>query len=449
MSDIANPESLPDKTRLEALVREILAEAQVQGASAAEAGVSFDVGLSVTVRLGEVETLEYHRARGLGVTVYFGQRKGSASTSDISPAAVRETVRAACGIARYTAEDACAGLADPERLAREIPDLELDHPWNITAERAIELARECEDTARAADARITNSEGASVATHRSLRVYGNSNGFIGGYPSTRHSISCTVVARQGDRMQRDYWYSVAREHAGLESPAAVGRRAAERTVRRLGGRKLATCKAPVLFVPELARGLLGHFVGAIRGASLYRKASFLLDHLGKQVFPPYLRIHEQPHLKRALGSAPFDNEGVATQARDVVRDGRLEGYVLDSYAARRLGMQTTGNAGGVHNLTVEPGTLDFSGLLREMGTGLLVTELMGQGVSIVTGDYSRGAAGFWVENGEIRYPVEEITIAGNLRDMFQQVVAVGNDVDTRGSIRTGSWLIESMTIAGA
>lgn len=449
MSDIANPESLPDKTRLEALVREILAEAQVQGASAAEAGVSFDVGLSVTVRLGEVETLEYHRARGLGVTVYFGQRKGSASTSDISPAAVRETVRAACGIARYTAEDACAGLADPERLAREIPDLELDHPWNITAERAIELARECEDTARAADARITNSEGASVATHRSLRVYGNSNGFIGGYPSTRHSISCTVVARQGDRMQRDYWYSVAREHAGLESPAAVGRRAAERTVRRLGGRKLATCKAPVLFVPELARGLLGHFVGAIRGASLYRKASFLLDHLGKQVFPPYLRIHEQPHLKRALGSAPFDNEGVATQARDVVRDGRLEGYVLDSYAARRLGMQTTGNAGGVHNLTVEPGALDFPGLLREMGTGLLVTELMGQGVSIVTGDYSRGAAGFWVEDGEIQYPVEEITIAGNLRDMFQQVVAVGNDVDTRGSIRTGSWLIESMTIAGA
>lgn len=449
MSDIANPESLPDQARLEALVREILAEAQVQGASAAEAGVSFDVGLSVTVRLGEVETLEYHRARGLGVTVYFGQRKGSASTSDISPAAVRETVRAACGIARYTAEDACAGLADPERLAREIPDLELDHPWNITAERAIELARECEDTARAADARITNSEGASVATHRSLRVYGNSNGFIGGYPSTRHSISCTVVARQGDRMQRDYWYSVAREPAALESPAAVGRRAAERTVRRLGGRKLATCKAPVLFVPELARGLLGHFVGAIRGASLYRKASFLLDHLGKQVFPSYLRIHEQPHLKRALGSAPFDNEGVATQARDVVRDGRLEGYVLDSYAARRLGMQTTGNAGGVHNLTVEPGALDFPGLLREMGTGLLVTELMGQGVSIVTGDYSRGAAGFWVEDGEIQYPVEEITIAGNLRDMFQQVVAVGNDVDTRGSIRTGSWLVESMTIAGA
>lgn len=449
MSDIANPESLPDKTRLEALVREILAEAQAQGASAAEAGVSFDVGLSVTVRLGEVEILEYHRARGLGVTVYFGQRKGSASTSDIRPAAVRETVRAACGIARYTAEDACAGLADPERLAREIPDLELDHPWNITAERAIELARECEDTARAADARITNSEGASVATHRSLRVYGNSNGFIGGYPSTRHSISCTVVARQGDRMQRDYWYSVAREPAALESPAAVGRRAAERTVRRLGGRKLATCKAPVLFVPELARGLLGHFVGAIRGASLYRKASFLLDHLGKQVFPSYLRIHEQPHLKRALGSAPFDNEGVATQARDVVRDGRLEGYVLDSYAARRLGMQTTGNAGGVHNLTVEPGALDFPGLLREMGTGLLVTELMGQGVSIVTGDYSRGAAGFWVEDGEIQYPVEEITIAGNLRDMFQQVVAVGNDVDTRGSIRTGSWLIESMTIAGA
>ncbi len=449
MAEIASPEVLPDKARLEGLVRDILAEARAQGASEAEAGVSFEAGLSVTVRLGEVETLEYHRDRGLGVTVYFGQRKGSASTSDISSAAIRETVRAACGIARYTAEDPCAGLADAERMAAEIPDLDLYHPWDVSAEQAIELARECEDTARAADPRITNSEGASVSSHRGLRVYSNSNGFIGGYPSTRHSISCTVIGQQGESMQRDYWYSVAREHGGLESPAAIGRRAAERTLRRLGGRKLSTCRVPVLFVPEMARSLLGHFVGAIRGGSLYRKASFLVDHLGKEIFPSHVHIHEQPHLKRALGSAPFDNEGVATQARDVVQAGRLDGYVLDSYSARKLGMQTTGNAGGVHNLTIEPGGLDFEGMLSQMGTGLLVTELMGQGVSIITGDYSRGAAGFWVEDGEIRYPVEEITVAGNLRDMFRQLVAVGNDVDVRGNIRTGSWLIESMTVAGA
>lgn len=448
MAEIASPEMLPDKARLEDLVRDILAEARAQGASDAEAGVSFEAGLSVTVRLGEVETLEYHRDRGLGVTVYFGRRKGSASTSDISPAAVRETVRAACGIAHYTAEDPCAGLADADRMAAEIPDLDLYHPWDVSAERAIELARECEDAARAVDPRITNSEGASVSSHRGLRVYGNTNGFIGGYPSTRHSISCTVIGQQGESMQRDYWYSVAREHGALESPAAIGRRAAERTVRRLGGRKLTTRRVPVLFVPEMARSLLGHLVGAIRGGSLYRKASFLVDHLGKEIFPSHVRIHEQPHFKRALGSAPFDTEGVATQARDVVRDGRLEGYVLDSYSARKLGMQTTGNAGGVHNLIIEPGKLNLEGLLRQMGTGLLVTELMGQGVSIITGDYSRGAAGFWVEDGEIRYPVEEITVAGNLCDMFRQLVAVGNDVDVRGNIRTGSWLIESMTVAG-
>jgi PmbA protein len=448
MTDSVFDDIAAQQDRLAGLVADVLAEARAQGASAAEAAVSLGSGLSVTVRLGEVETLEYHRDRGLGVSVYFGQRKGAASSSDSSPAAIRETVRAACGIARYTAEDPCAGLADPERMAREVPDLDLYHPWALSAEQAIELARACETAARDADARITNSEGASVASHLGLRVYGNTHGFIGGYPSTRHSLSCTVIGQDGGGMQRDYWYTTGRDAAKLESPEAVGARAAERTLRRLGARRITTRTTPVLFAPEAARGLLGHLVAAVRGGALYRKASFLLDRLGEPVFPAHARIHEQPHLPRALGSAPFDHEGVATSARDLVRDGVLQGYVLDSYSARKLGMQTTGNAGGVHNLEIEPGAHDLAGLIREMGTGLVVTELMGQGVSTVTGDYSRGAAGYWVEGGEIRHPVEEVTIAGNLRDMYRGLLAVGNDTDARGNIRTGSWLIEAMTIAG-
>jgi PmbA protein len=436
-----------EKARLQGVVAEILAEARGQGASAAEAGVSLETGLSVTVRLGEVETLEYHRDRGLGVTVYFGQRRGSASTSDLSTAAVRETVRAACGIARYTAEDACAGLAEPECMATEVPDLDLFHPWDLGAEHAIELARASEAAGRS-DPRITNSEGASVASYRGLRMYGNSHGFLGGYPTTRHSISCTLVGQQDGSMQRDYWYTTGRAPDMLEEAEAVGRRAAERTLRRLGARRIATQRAPVLFLPEMARSLLGHLVSAIRGGALYRKASFLLDQLGKPVFPEFVRIHEQPHLPRALGSAPFDHEGVATRPRDLVQGGRLAGYVLDSYSARKLGMRTTGNAGGVHNLTLEPGEHDLAGLLREMGTGLVIAELLGRGVSTVTGDYSRGAAGFWVEGGEIRYPVEEITIAGNLREMFRRLAAVGQDVDARSNIRTGSLLLEEMMIAG-
>lgn len=439
---------LPDQQVLAELVGQILDEARAQGASAAEAGVSMEAGLSATVRLGEVETLEYHRDRGLGVTVYFGQRKGSASTSDLDPKAVRETVRAACDIARYTSEDTCAGLADAALLATDIPDLDLYHPWSLAAEGAIELARECEDAARAFDSRIDNSEGASVSSHQGLRMYGNSLGFVGGYPSTRHSLSCAVLGRLDDQMQRDYWYTVSRVPDDLEPAADVGRRAAERTVRRLGGRRLSTRQVPVVFAAELASSLFGHLVGAVRGGSLYRRSSFLLDHLGKPVFRPFVRVDEQPHRKRALGSAPFDNEGVATRDRDLIRDGVLQGYVLDSYSARKLGMQTTGNAGGVHNLTVEPGGHDLAGLLRQMGTGLLVTELMGQGINMVTGDYSRGAAGFWVEGGEIQYPVEEITVAGNLKDMFQQLAEVGNDVDRRGNIHTGSVLIENMTVAG-
>jgi len=433
---------------LETIVAAILAEAKRRGASAAEAGVNAEGGLSVTVRLGEVETVEHNRDKGLGVTVYFGQRKGSASTSDFSGEAIRETVGAACAIARYTAEDPCAGLADAALMARDIPDLDLHHPWEPDAEHAIALAEECEAAAQAVDKRITNSEGATVSSHAGYRVYGNSHGFMGAYPSSRHSVSCAVIADDGHGMQRDYWYTVARDKRDLETVRSVGQRAGDRTVKRLGGRRLSTRQSPVLFVAEVAGGLFGNFIRAIRGESLYRKASFLLDQLGQPVFPSFIHIHEQPHIKKALGSSPFDGEGVATRARDIVAAGVLQSYVLDSYSARKLGMQTTGNAGGVHNLTIDSGPHDFAALLKEMGTGLLVTEMMGMGVNIVTGDYSRGAAGFWVEDGAIQYPVEEITIAGNLRDMFMGIAAVGNDVDMRGSTRTGSVLIERMTIAG-
>jgi PmbA protein len=439
---------LPQPAELEALVRLVLDESQACGASAAEAGVSLEAGLSVTVRLGEVETLEYHRDRGVGVTVYFGQRKGSASTSDFAPQALRETVRAACDIARYTSEDDCAGLADAALMAQDIPDLDLCHPWAIDAAGGIEIAQRCEAAAREADARISNSEGATLSSHQGLRVYGNSHGFVAGYPSTRHSLSCSVIAGREEQMQRDYWYDVARRHEDLESAEHIGRMAAERTLRRLDGRKLGTRQVPVIFAAEIATGLFRSFVSAVRGSSLYRKSSFLLDHLGKPVFPDFVHVHEQPHLRGALGSAPFDSEGVATRARDLIAGGVLQGYVLDSYSARKLGMQTTGNAGGVHNLSVDAGTLDAAGLLREMGTGLLVTELMGQGVNLVTGDYSRGAAGFWVENGTLQYPVEEITIAGNLKDMFRNIIAIGSDVERRGNYRTGSVLIERMTVAG-
>ena len=435
--------------RLQQIVHDLLAQARQQGASAAEAGVSSDQGLSVTVRLGDVETVEHTHDNGLGVTVYFGQRKGSASTSDLSAQAIRETVRAACNIARFTSEDPFAGLADPVLMASEIPALDLHHPWSITAREAVEHARTCEDAARAHDPRITNSEGATLDTHQGVFVYGNSHGFIGGYPTSRHSLSCAVIGEdRAGGMQRDYWYTTARAASDLDAPESVGRRAAERTVARLGARRLGTRQAPVLFRSDVVVDLLRSLVGAVRGPALYRRASFLLDALGKPVFPDFVRIHEDPLKPRGLGSSPFDDEGVATRARDLVAGGTLEGYVLDSYAARRLGTQTTGNAGGVRNLSVEPGNLDLPGLLREMGSGLLVTELMGQGVNLVTGDYSRGAAGFWVADGEIAFPVEEITIAGNMKDMFRQLVAVGRDLDCPGSYRTGSWLIEAMTIAG-
>ena len=438
------------RERLAAAVEFALAEAKQSGATAAEAGANISQGLAVTVRLGEVETVEHTRDKGLGLTVYFGQRTGSASTTDISPEALRDTVRAACAIAKHTAEDDCAGLADPARLARQFPDLGLHYPWHPDMPQAIELARAAETAARETDARITNSEGASLSTHEGLEVYGNTHGFLGAQASTRHSLSLSVIAQDQAGMQRDYWYTVARDPQRLESPQAVGHEAARRTLRRLGSRQLSTRECPVLFEAPIASSLLSHLVNAVRGSSLYRQASFLLDSLGKPVFADFVHLHEQPHLAGALGSATFDSEGVATQARDLVRGGVLQGYVLDSYSARKLKMTTTGNAGGVHNLTLDPGpdSLDLGKLLKRMDTGLLVTELIGFGVNIVTGDYSRGAAGFWVENGEIQYPVEEITIAGNLRRMFRQLLAAGSDVDTRGNLRCGSILIENMTVAG-
>lgn len=433
---------------LQQLVADLLAEAKRQGASSAEAAVSSDSGLAVTVRMGDVETIEHTRDNGLGISVYFGQRKGSASTSDLSPQAIIDTVKAACSIARYTSEDDCTGLADPELMAKEIPDLDLYHPWPLAVDTAIELGIACEAAALNYAPQINNSEGATLNTHSGLHVYGNSHGFVGGYPSSRHSLSCSVIAQDAKGMQRDYWYTSGRAAADLEAPEAVGQKAGERALARLGSRKIGTREAPILFQSDIAVGLIRSLIGAISGSALYRQSSFLLDHLGKQIFPEFVRISEDPLLLRGLASAPFDAEGVATQARAIVEQGVLQSYVLSSYSARKLGMQTTGNAGGVHNLSIQPGALDLTGMLQQMGTGLLVTELMGHGTNMVTGDYSRGAAGFWVENGEIQFPVEEITIAGNLKQMFQQLVAVGNDIDPRHSVRTGSWLLESMTIAG-
>jgi PmbA protein len=448
MAVSSNPVRL-EQADLQSIIERALEEARARGASQAEAAVSQDTGLSVGVRLGEVETLEHQRDRSMGITVYFGRRKGSASTADFSLDAVRATVAKACSIARFTAEDACSGLADAALMARQPSNLDLSHPWNIAADHAIEIAKACEASALAFDPRINNSEGASLSTHQGLHVYGNTHGFVGGYPTTSHSLSCVVLAGTGEDMQRDYWYSSSRDWHELEQAEAIGRESARRTIARLGPRRLSTRRAPVLFVPEIARGLIGHFTAAIRGSSQYRQSSFLLNSVGEQVFPPGFSIAERPHIPKAAGSAPFDDEGVATRDRELVADGVVTGYILSSYSARKLGLETTGNAGGPHNLLVKPSLAGgMDALLRRLGTGLLVTELMGQGVNMVTGDYSRGAAGFWVENGSMQYPVAEITIAGNLRDMLKGIAAVGDDVDVRGGTRVGSILLPEMTIAG-
>jgi len=433
---------------LRGLAEQVLDLARAGGATAAEAEVSEGSGLSLGVRHGEVETIEHNRDKGIGVTVYLGQRRGHASTSDFSDDALARTVEKALTIARYTAEDDCAGLADPELLAKDIPDLDLFHPWDVGIEAAMALARDCEAAALGVDPRITNSEGASLSSQVSHFIYANSLGFTGGYPSSRQSLSCAVIAEEDGAMQRDYWYTTARSASDMDSPDSVGRRAGERTVRRLNARKLSTRLCPVLFEAPVATGLIASFVSAVSGGHLYRKSSFLLDSLGSQVFPDFFQLQERPFLRRGLSSSPFDSEGVATRDRDVVKDGVLQGYFLGSYSARKLGMKSTGNAGGNHNLIVPPTGEDFAALLRKMDTGLLVTELLGHGLNMVTGDYSRGAAGFWVENGEIVHPVEEVTVAGNLKDMFRGIVALGTDVETRGSRRVGSILLDRMTLAG-
>jgi PmbA protein len=433
---------------LQQLAEDVLKHARDKGATACEVDVSEGFGQSVGVRCDEVETIEFNRDKGIGITVYSGQRKGYASTSDFSPQALRETVEAALNIARFTAEDDCAGLADGALMAKDCPDLDLYHPWALSVEDAIEKARLCEQAAFAASPLVSNSEGASVSTQQAHFVSANSLGFMGGYPTSRHYISCSVIAGEQDAMQRDDWYTTRRCADELDDPATVGRTAAERAVARLGGRKVKTGEFPVIFEAPLAGGLLGSLVHAVSGGALYRKSSFLLDHLGKRVMPEFVQISERPHIKRGLGSSAFDSDGVATYDREVVTDGILQGYFLSTYSARKLGMQTTANAGGSHNLIIKPGEHDLAGLLAAMGRGLLVTELLGHGINYVTGDYSRGAAGYWVENGKIAYPVEEITIAGNLKAMLAGVLAVGRDVQMRGSKQSGSILINRMTVAG-
>lgn len=440
------PQALPG---LQEQVEAILAEARRQGASACEVAVSLEQGLSTSVRQGEVETVEFNRDRGFGITLYLGQRKGSASTSAQGPEAIRETVAAALAIARHASEDDCAGLADADLMARELPDLDLWHPWAIGPEQAIEQALACEAAAFACDPRVTRADGTTLNTHLGCRVYGNSHGFVGGYASSRHSLSCVMIAEGEGQMQRDYWYDAQRIGSQLASAESIGRRAAERAVARLGARPVPTCEVPVLFAAELAGGLFGHLLAAISGGSLYRKASFLEGTLGEQICPDWLTLDERPRLPRGMGSASFDGDGLATYAKLFVENGRLVSYALGTYSGRKLGMPSTANAGGVHNLFVSHGADDQAALIRRMGRGLLVTELMGQGVNLVTGDYSRGAAGFWVENGVIQFPVQEVTIAGNLRDLLRGIVAVGSDVETRGNVRSGSVLIEKMTVGGS
>ncbi|WHZ18915.1 MAG: TldE protein, part of TldE/TldD proteolytic complex [Rhodanobacteraceae bacterium] len=449
---VAADTSVAELDRLAELAGDVIRRARNAGASQAEVSASVSTGLSVNVRLGEVETVERNRDRGFGLTVYFDQRKGSASTADLKPASIDATIAQACAIARYTEPDPCAGLADAALMQTAFPDLDLWHPWRLDVDRAIEIGREVEAAGRDHDA-ITNSEGASVQCGDALGVYANSHGFIGRERGTHHSVSCSLIAGQGDAMQRDGWYEYVRDADDFPAFASIGAKAAQRAAARLGARKLSTRECPVLYAPEVARSLLGHLISAVSGGSLYRRASFLLDHAGKPVLPAFVDVLEKPFLPRGHASGAFDAEGVATRESALVERGVLQRYVLGSYSARKLGLQTTGNAGGVHNLvaaagSVDGGVDDFEGLLKRMGTGLLVTELIGQGVSIVTGDYSRGAAGFWIENGAVAFPVQEITIAGNLRDMLMDVRAIGTDVDPRSSILTGSILVGKMTVAG-
>mgnify|MGYP001813372389 CR=1 FL=1 len=445
---LARQESL-GRDELEHIVKLALEEARRLGADEAEVAASHDMGLSATARLGDVENLEYTNDRGVGITVYKESRKGSASTSDISPVAIREAVAKACSFAKVTAADKYAGLADADLMCSDIKDLDLDHPWPVDADTAIEHAIETEAAALDFDKRINNSEGATVSTNRGSRAYGNSHGFVGSLSRTSHSITCVVLAESDGIMQRDYYYTAARDPDDLEALEAVGQTAARRVLGRLGAQKIKTTRAPVLYVPEIARGFIGHAIGAIAGGAQYRRSSFLLDTVGEKLFPDFVTIQERPHIPKAMASTSYDAEGVATYDRDIVTNGILESYILSSYSARRLGLTTTADAGGAQNLIVPGDGKDKASLLKDMGTGFLVEELIGQGVNGVTGDYSRGAVGHWVENGEIQCPVHEVTIAGNLRDLYQRIIAIGDDQDMRGTLRCGSLLVEEMTIAGA
>ena len=431
-----------------AIIDKALSRSRALGANSAEADISTGGGLSVNVRMGQVETIEHQRDKSLGITVYMGKRKGSASTTDFSAKAVEATVNAACTIAGNASEDDCAGLIDPEFLAKQVPDLDLCHRWDISPQEAIELAIECEDAARQTDQRLTNSDGALVSTYTGSHLYGNTNHFVNGWDWSSHNIDCAVIAEENGKMQRDGWYTKARDQRDLDNVKTVGAAAARRTLSRLNARKLSTRSAPVIFEAPVARGLFSALITAISGGALYRRASFLLDKLGEQVFAPQVQIEEQPHLLKQLGSAPFDNDGMATRRKQLVRNGVLESYVLSAYSARKLGLPPTGNAGGVHNLMVQVSEQDLEALIRQMDTGFLITDMIGFGVNQITGAYSRGASGFWIERGELQYPVEEVTVAANLADMFKQIVGISNDVDNRGNIKTGSVLIENMTIAG-
>ncbi len=439
-------------SQLREFAQTVLDHARAMGASGCECDVSEGFGLSVTVRKGSIDTLEHNRDKGIGVSVQFGiaphVKRGHASTSDFSPAALRQTVEAAVAIARHTAADDCAGLPEREQLARDLPDLDLFHPWHVSPEDAIEVAKRCEAAAFALSPKLRNTEGTSLSAQHSQFIFANSLGFMGGFPTSRHSLGCSMIAEEKGQMQRDDWYSSTRVPANMADPEALGRYAGERALARLRARKISTCQAPVLFEAPQAGGLIGHFVSAVSGVSLYRKSTFLLDSLGKPVFSKEISIEERPYEKQGMASSPFDEEGVATRERSIVREGVVEGYFLGTYSGRKLGMPSTGSSGGNHNLVVKPGTLDFRAMLKKLHRGLLVTELLGHGTNLITGDYSRGAAGYWVENGEIQYPVEEITIAGNLGDMFKSIVAVGSDVLVRGSRSCGSILVGNMTIAG-
>ncbi len=446
LSESVGPQVIPE---LKSQVEKILAAAKQQGASACEVAVSVQQGLSTSVRQREVETVEFNRDQGFSITVYKGQQKGSASTTVAGDDAIAKTVAAALAIAKYASADEFSGLADKELMATDFPDLDLWHPWDLTPAQAIEMALECEAAAFATDPRITNADGSSVNSDVGCTVYGNSHGLVAGHAGTRHSISCVMIAEAEGQMQRDYWYDYGRRADLLNDAASIGRRAAQRTVSRLGARSVPTCDVPVLFAAELAGGLFGSLLGAIAGGNQYRNSSFLVGALGQKLFPEWFSLDERPLLQGGLASSAFDGDGLATYAKHFIADGELVNYMLSTYSGRKLGMPSTANSGGARNVFVTHGNDDQAALLKKMDRGLLVTELMGQGLNMVTGDYSRGAGGYWVENGEIQFPVQEVTIAGNMRDMFQQIVAIGNDLDRRGSVCTGSVLIERMKVAGS